>query len=334
MTFAHHRRALGLGLLLAAFMFALALRYLVGSSGFGEPGEGIARYRLDAGLAATAIGVSLAIAGLFLQVLLRNPLASPFVLGLSSGASFGYMLALYLASQFGIAAGSFFGLSGPSLFAVGGSLVALALVWQLGSRRGAIDPLGLVLAGVIIGSMAAAGTTALQSLVPAGLRGDFVGWMMGRIPEAPPQGLLLIVSAIAAAATGLGIAIGPALDASSLSDDEARSVGVRLTMVRVTLFVVSGVLAAGTVALAGPIAFVGLVAPHAARLMVGPRHATLVLGSALAGAAMLLAADAIRQVVDVGGGRLPVGVLTALVGGPVFLILLRRAPILHHGGSS
>lgn len=326
------RRAWGMSVLLGAFMLALALRYLVGSSGFGEPNDAVARYRLDAGLAATSIGVSLAIAGLFLQVLLRNPLASPFVLGISSGASFGYMLALYLGWRFGVSAGGFFDLGGASLFAVAGSLGTLWLVWQLGSRRGAIDPLGLVLAGVIVGSMAAAGTTALQSLVPAGLRGDFMGWMMGRIPDAPSQRVLLPVSALAAGATALGILLGPALDAAALSDDEARSVGVRLSLVRGVLFVTAGVLAAATVALAGPIGFVGLVAPHAARLLIGPRHGPLAVGSALAGAAMLLAADSARQVIDFGGGRLPVGVLTALVGGPVFLILLRRAPILHRAG--
>lgn len=324
-----NRRGLGLFVLLAAFTAALAIRYLAGSTGFGEPTEAVERYRLDSGLAATAVGVALAIAGLFLQVLLRNPLASPFVLGLSSGAGFGYMLALYLSWRFGISLGGRFGVAGPSLCAIAGSLVALGLVWRIGSRRGVVDPLGLVLAGVIVGSMAAAGTSALQSLVPAGLRGDFVLWMMGRIPEAPPQGLLLAVSAVAALGTGLAIAIGRTLDAASLSDDEAVSVGVRLGSLRMTLFIAAGVLSAATVALAGPIAFVGLVAPHAARLMVGPRHSTLALGSALAGASLVLFADAARQMVEVGGGRLPVGVLTALVGGPVFLLLLRRAPILH-----
>lgn len=327
-----NRRAFGLLFLLAAFTAALALRYLAGSTGFGAPSDAVERYRLDSGLAGTAVGVALAIAGLFLQVLLRNPLASPFVLGLSSGAGFGYMLALYLAWKFNIAAATRFGVTGPTLFAMAGSLLALAVVWRIGSRRGVVDPLGLVLAGVIVGSMAAAGTSAMQSLVPAGLRGDFVLWMMGRIPEAPPQGLLLTVSALAAAATGLGIVIGRTLDAASLSDDEAVSVGVRLGTLRLTLFVTAGILSAATVALAGPIAFVGLVAPHAARLLVGPRHATLALGSALAGASLLLFADAARQLIEIGGGRLPVGVLTAVVGGPVFLLLLRRAPILHDGG--
>jgi iron complex transport system permease protein len=158
--------------------------------------------------------------------------------------------------------------------------------------------------------------------------------MMGRVPEAPPQRLLLVVSALAVTGAGLGIALGRSLDAACLSDDEARSVGVPLGWLRVTLFLAAGILTAATVSLTGPIAFVGLVAPHAARLLVGPRHATLALGSALAGAALLLAADSARQLLEIGGGRLPVGVLTAVIGGPVFLLLLRRAPILRQQGAT
>jgi iron complex transport system permease protein len=210
----------------------------------------------------------------------------------------------------------------------------LGIVWRIGVRRGAVDPLALVLAGVIVGSIFSAGSAALQSLVPAGLRGDFVLWMMGRVPEAPPQRLLLVVSALAVTGAGLGIALGRSLDAACLSDDEARSVGVPLGWLRVTLFLAAGILTAATVSLTGPIAFVGLVAPHAARLLVGPRHATLALGSALAGAALLLAADSARQLLEIGGGRLPVGVLTAVIGGPVFLLLLRRAPILRQQGAT
>jgi len=115
-----------------------------------------------------------------------------------------------------------------------------------------------------------------------------------------------------------------ALDVSMLSDDEARSSGVHLAALRGRLFWIGGILAGIAVAYAGPIGFVGLVAPHLARRLVGPHHRSLVPAAALAGAALLVAADAVRQVLDVGTGRLPVGVLTALAGGPVFLWLLRR----------
>ncbi|MDZ4755274.1 MAG: iron ABC transporter permease [Phycisphaerae bacterium] len=317
----------GAAVLGAALLVAIAGRLFLGSTGFGWPDADIVRYRVAATAAACAVGAALAISGLFLQVLLRNPLASPFVLGLSSGAGFGYMLAMYLAWRFGLGLDGFFGVAAPVVAATLGSLVTLGVVWRIGSRpagdSAVADPVTLVLAGVVVSAIAGAGSTALQSLVPAGLRGDFVAWMMGRIPDAPPVSLLVTVAVLALAGTALGALLGPALDAASLSDDEAISVGVALRPLRTGLFVFAGTLAAATVALAGPIAFVGLVAPHAARMLLGARHRPLAVGSALAGATLLVAADAARQAVDLGGGRLPVGVLTAIAGGPIFLWLLR-----------
>ncbi|MFO0828645.1 MAG: iron ABC transporter permease [Phycisphaerales bacterium] len=320
-------RRYGVAVFALALLAAIGARLLLGSTGFGWPDAEIVHYRVAATASAAAVGAALAIAGLFLQVLLRNPLASPFVLGLSSGAGFGYMLALFVAWRFQFeVTGAVAGVAGPVVAATLGSLATLAIVWAIGTRRGVAEPVTLVLAGVVVSAIAAAGSTALQSLVPAGLRGDFVGWMMGRIPDAPPRELLAVVAGLAIAGTALGAWLGPALDASSLSDDESLAIGVPLRPLRAALFVMAGVLAAATVALAGPIAFVGLVAPHLARLLLGARHRLLAIGASLAGAALLVAADAARQGIDLGGGRLPVGVLTALVGGPVFLWLLRSTP--------
>jgi iron complex transport system permease protein len=329
------RPAAGVALLAVLLAAAIAVRLAVGSSGFGWPASDVARYRIDAATAAAGIGAALAIAGLLLQVLLRNPLASPFVLGLSSGAGFGYMLALYLGYRFGVelGAGGVLGVGGPVLCATAASLVTLGLVWRLGSRAGGSDPLALVLAGVVVSAIAGAGIVTLQSLVPNGLRGDLATWMMGRIPDAPPRGLLGTIAVLAILGTALATWLGRALDAASLSDDEAASIGLRIGPLRLGLFAVAGILTAATVALAGPIAFVGLVAPHAARIVLGARHAPLALGSALSGAILLVAADALRQSVDLGTGRLPVGVVTALIGGPVFLWLLRTAPSLGGGRS-
>ena len=117
----------------------------------------------------------------------------------------------------------------------------------------------------------------------------------------------------------LGVWLAAALDASCLGEEEARSVGVPIDIIRIGLLVCGGALAAVAVVLAGPIAFVGLVAPHAARALVGSRHRMLVPASMLAGAAMLVVAETVRQWIDLGGGRLPIGVLTALLGGPAFL---------------
>jgi iron complex transport system permease protein len=120
----------------------------------------------------------------------------------------------------------------------------------------------------------------------------------------------------------VGGSIGRAMDAATLGDDEARSVGLALGRVRATMFVVSGVLAAVTVALAGPIGFIGLIAPHAARLVLGPRHGVLVLGAALVGVALVVGSDVVRQTLHLGAGRMPIGVFTAVIGGPAFIWLL------------
>jgi iron complex transport system permease protein len=167
----------------------------------------------------------------------------------------------------------------------------------------------------------------LQHLAPHGLRDDLTVWMMGHLPQSVSRSALYGAPAIALVGTALAAATGPALDAASLSDDEARSVGVALRPLRLGLFLLAGALAAASVAVAGPIGFVGLVAPHAARLVLGPAHRPLVIGAALAGVLLVVGADALRQTIVLGAGRVPVGVFTALLGGPAFIWLLRRGRV-------
>lgn len=290
---------------------------------FGVPSGEILSLRLGAAASAALVGAVLALSGLALQSLLRNPLASPFVLGVSSGAGFGVALVLALAYALAIPAVHFGGEAGG---AVVGALATLAVVAWLGRVREGSDPTALVLAGVIVGAILSAGSMLLEQMVPHGLRGDMMSWMAGRLPELPSPAAFWTL--MVAASFGLAVLMrsARALDVSMLSDDEARSSGVDLAVLRRTLFIVGGVLAAVTVAYAGPIGFVGLVAPHLARRLVGERHRDLVPASALAGAALLLSADVARQLLDLGTGRLPVGVVTALAGGPAFLWLLRRSP--------
>lgn len=313
-----------------------ALRLLVGRSlddagnvvpTFGVPGQMVLGLRLSATTAALVAGAALGLSGLAFQVLLRNPLASPWILGVSGGAGFGVMLASFLVQLGGVAAGVggvlLWGAGLPA--AAGGAFLAVLVVAALARSMGGFDPVGLVLCGVIVGAIFGAGTMLLQHMVPSGVRGDFVGWMMGRIPEVVPVWLLLSGGVLVGIVVGIGAVAAPMLDAACLGDDEARSVGVPLDGVRRGLFLAGGGLAAFAVVLVGPIAFVGLLAPHAARLIVGPRHRRLVIGTAVAGGGVLLLADAGRQLVDFGWGRLPVGVVTVLIGGPAFLgLLLRR----------
>ena len=325
----------GLLVLLVLVVLVVGFRLMLGRSvddagdtvlRFGLPEGIVADLRGSAILAGLVAGAALGLSGLAFQVLLRNPLASPWVLGVSSGAGFGILFASWLAGLAGtwsmVGAWLLWGAGLPA--AAGGSILALLIVGGVARRLRGFDPVGLVLCGVIVGAVFGAATMLVQHLVPNGVRGDIVAWMMGRIPELSPPWLLWGGAACVLLTGLVGMLVSLDLDAACLTEDEARSVGVRLESLRRGLFVAGGLLAALAVCMVGPIAFVGLLAPHAARLVVGARHRLLVPASLLAGGGVLVLADAGRQLVDLGGGRLPVGVVTALVGGPIFLVLLLR----------
>jgi len=322
----HRRPMVGLALVAAAACMAVAARLLVvrtldGSLLIGWPGPTLGQFRVDAVLVACSAGAALGASGAILQTLLRNPLASPFVLGVTSGAGAGVAFASLAAAMAGIAAPTGAALGVPAL---AGALAALGCVLLLSRRHGALDPVTLILGGVIVGAIASAGSTVAESLLPPERRGLLTGWLFGRIPDVPDAGALAACAAAALGLTGLGTAWGNRLDGAALCDDEARSIGIALGPMRTAMFIGCGVATAATVALCGPIAFVGLLAPHCARALVGARNRLLVPGAALAGAGLLTAADALRQWIDVGGGRLPLGAVTAVFGGLAFLVLLRR----------
>ena len=322
----HRRPMIGLALMAVASCIAVAARLLVvrtldGRLVVGWPGPTLGQFRVDAVLVACSAGAALGTSGAILQTLLRNPLASPFVLGVTSGAGAGVAFSSLAASVAGIAAPTGAALGVPALV---GALLALGCVLLLSRRHGALDPVTLILGGVIVGAIASAGSTVAESLLPPERRGLLSGWLFGRIPEVPDMGSLAACAAAALGLTGLGAAWGNRLDGAALSDDEARSIGIALGPMRTAMFIGCGVATAATVALCGPIAFVGLLAPHCARALVGARNRMLVPGAAIAGAALLTAADALRQWIDIGGGRLPLGAVTAVFGGVAFLVLLRR----------
>jgi iron complex transport system permease protein len=300
---------------------AAALRLMVGGESLALPESGevlsLRAHRLGA---AGIVGGALALAGVMLQSLLRNPLASPDLIGLAPGAGFGVMLATYLHY---LATGEltrWTGVAGPALL---GALAALGVVYAISQRRGIIDPAAMILVGVIIGLVFGAGTVFLQFQMPD--RGQSaVRWLMGSVTDEASVAQIAFCGAVLALGTALTVVAAPTLDASALSEDEARSAGVRVGVVRVWLFVGAGVLSAVSIVLAGPIAFVGLIAPHAARMAGGPGHRWLGVNAVLAGGALVVLADAAVKWIDLAAGRLPVGVLTAALGGPFFLVLLVR----------
>jgi iron complex transport system permease protein len=319
------RSARGWIALLVIAVACVAARLLVARSLDGTLQLGwqadAAAWRLGAVTSGAAAGAALALSGLLLQSLLRNPLASPFVLGLSGGAQAAMALAALLAWK----AGAQVSPAASVVVGCAGSMVALLLCIAFGrSRERGLDPVSLVLAGVVVAAMLGALATLCEWMLPPSERAAVHAWGLGRVPEAPPTVLLvalLLVLGVAAVGAWSG---GRALDAMQLSDDEARSVGVPLAGMRWSIVLGASALAAAATALCGPLAFVGLVAPHAARGLLGGAHRRTVPATLLVGAALLVLADATRAIIPVEGGRLPVGVVCALAGGPAFLMLLRR----------
>lgn len=269
-------------------------------------------------LAGVVVGGSLGVAGVLLQGLLRNALASPDIMGLSSGAGFAVILTAFVAQMAGSSVSMGIDPMPPAMV---GAFAALVVVYGLSQRRGLIDPVSMVLVGVILSITAAAGTMVVQQLMPD--RGLYSGrWLLGGLDDEISGVRLVVAGGLCVMVTGMAVWQGRVLDASMMSEDEARSVGIRLGTVRAGQFVGSGLLTGGAVALAGPIGFIGLVAPHVARGLVGSGHRWTVPASAVLGAVLVVGADASVRAIDLSTGRLPLGVLTALLGGPVFLGML------------
>jgi iron complex transport system permease protein len=270
--------------------------------------------RLPRSVLAAACGAGLAVCGVVLQSLLRNPLADPFVLGISSGASTGAVLVAVL----GLGAGTI-GLTGG---AFAGALVSFALVVLLAWAAGS-GPDKLVLAGVAGTQLFAALTSfiVLTSADPEQTRGVLV-WLLGSLGGARWDDAVL-VSVVVVAGTVVCWAFARSLDAFAFGADAAGSLGISVGWARAVLLVVTAAMTAAAVSAAGAIGFVGLVLPHAARAIVGPRHRALLPVTALAGAVFLVWVDTVARVI-VEPQELPVGVVTALVGVPAFALILRR----------
>ena len=305
-------------LLIAATVVALGASVLLGPA--SVPLADVFRsdivwnLRAPRALLAFLVGGSLGAAGASLQALVRNPLADPFLLGLSGGAGLGAVLAIALH------------LPGPwalPIAAFVGALVALALVYRLGLiGGGALDPRILLLGGVAVGAFAAAITTAIVSLADAAeLRNAFL-WLWGGLSAASWDSVLL-VALYAPIPLIVLLAASRPLDLLALGEEPARYLGADVEQVKRRVYLAASLLTAVAVAVSGVIGFVGLVVPHIARLAWGHRHRALLPAAFLGGGALLVIADTLARTV-VAPRELPVGVVTALIGVPVFTLLLRR----------
>jgi len=329
------RRALLIWLMLAvAALAAFALALATGSTYLAPlellqallspndslAGEIVTRLRLPRALAAFAVGGLLALAGALMQVLLRNPLADPYVLGLSGGAAAGALGAMLAG----------LGALAVDLGAIAGALAAIMLVFALARRDfarqqmfGALDASPrLLLTGVIMAAGWGAVITLMLTLAPdARLRG-MLFWLMGDLNGAESWAPALLTLVVA-----LTVTWPAARDLNVLLRGEAlaHALGVRVAPLRRTVYVVASVATALAVTTAGAIGFVGLVVPHALRLALGNDQRVLLPASALAGGTLLMLADTAARTV-LAPQQLPVGVITALVGVPAFMFLLMRGP--------
>ena len=316
---------MAIGIAAAACAGLFACRLMIGPLGLGISVDGaVAELRLLSAAAALTIGIALSTSGVLLQATLRNPLASPWVLGLTSGASRGVVLVI-------VAGGAIGGVNAEPVGAVIGAFAALFLVYSLARSRGALDPVALLLIGVMVSVCFGALTMLVQQFLPDRGLARFSRWMLGSISEETSWGLLAVIGSVTLAGTVFAVRQGDKLDAASLPDDEALSVGVDPHRLRSFCFGIAGVLTAGTVLLAGPIGFVGLVCPHIARMLVGARHRALLVTAALVGACFVLSADLASVCVAMWSGsssavfstgRIPVGIITAIIGAPVFIGML------------
>ncbi|APA97503.1 FecCD family ABC transporter permease [Nocardia seriolae] len=273
--------------------------------------------RVPRTILAAIVGAGLAIAGAAMQTLVRNPLADPYLLGVSSGAGVG--AAAVITS--GLFAGA--GMWALSAGALAGALLAAAAVFLIAMAQGGLTPLRLVLTGTVLGSAFAAFSSYLifRSSEPSAAQ-SVLFWLLGSLAGADWTRILLPSCVVAAALAAL-LTAANWLDALNLGPDTAASLGVPVRELRIALFILLAVLVGILVAVSGGIGFVGLVVPHAARLLIGPRHRTLLPASALCGATFLVVADAATRIL-VRPTEIPVGVLTGLIGAPAFLFLMGR----------
>jgi iron complex transport system permease protein len=296
----------------------VARALVAGAASRDDPAAAVVRQiRLPRAILAGFVGASLALAGLGFQAISRNPLADPAVLGVSSGASFGVTIAMFL------------GLTGPfanpavgTLFAFAGALVAAVCVYAIAQVDGRLPITTLLLSGVITGLFFNSCVMLTTALLAAAEFQGVVVWLMGNL--ASPGGWSLMVLAIV---LGFGASVlarqATRLNLLALGEEQALQLGVETERVKRVVFVVAALITGAAISAAGSIGFVGLIVPHAARLMFGPDNRMLVPSVGLLGAAFLILADLVARTVAA-PTELPVGVITAFCGAPLFVYLLRR----------
>lgn len=276
----------------------------------------VVQIRLPRIILAACVGAALAASGTVFQGLFRNPMADPYIIGVSAGAALGATTAIVFGLTFSI-----LGLSAVTLLAFAGALGVTFVVYRLAWHRGDIVPEHLLLAGVAIGAFLAAIISTMQLLGGGSLQ-QVVFWLMGGLSARGWEHVVLAVPYLIIGYVGAWF-FARDLNLLVLGDETAQSLGVSVGRTRQILTAAAALMAAAAVAVSGLIGFVGLVVPHLMRLVVGPDHRRLLPAAALAGGITLLLADTLARVIAA-PGEVPVGIITAGLGAPFFLYLLRK----------
>ena len=297
---------------------------LTGSSGVGEP-EGqadliVTSIRLPRVLLSALVGVCLAVCGAAMQGLFRNPLADPSLIGVSSGASAGASLVIILGGGALLQGGQFAGLSAVALGAFGGGFLAVIVVYRLATSSTGTSVATMLLAGIAISALAGALNSLFSYIADDEMLRRISLWQMGSLDAAnwPRVWIGALVCVLLLTILPRDAA---ALNAFLLGESEARHLGIRVDAVKRRLILLTALAVGVSVAVAGTIAFVGLIVPHIVRLLIGPDHRYLLPCAAMAGAVLLVGADAASRIV-VAPAELPAGILTAMLGTPFFFSLL------------
>jgi iron complex transport system permease protein len=301
--------------LAALCVAALALGLLLGSAE-RPTAEIVLGIRLPRVVLGAFVGAGLATAGVLLQALLRNPLADPYVLGISGGAALGGVLALVLSGGAWLAAGV------VPLFAFLGALCATGLLYAIAGASSRAPAYGLLLTGVVFNAFASSLIVFATALGDVSRMAGVFLWLIGSVRLVDPW-MIAAVGLLLGLGLTVGVLHGFALNVLSLGREAALHLGVDADRVQRRILLATALMIGASVAVSGLVGFVGLVVPHLLRLLLGADHRVLLPASALLGAAFLVVADTFARTLFA-PQELPVGALTALVGGPVFLVLLRR----------
>jgi len=302
-------------------LVAMVARRLGGAAAVGWPASWetiLFDVRLPRVFLAAMVGAALSLSGAAYQGLFRNPLADPYLVGVSSGAGLGATLAIYLGARF-----SWAGLEAVPLFAFVGGIGATAVIYALAQVGGRTPVTTLLLAGVAVAALLSALTTAIWTAASSAFQTrTVISWLMGSLALASWAHVRVLAPYLVAGGA-VTIVAARALNLLQLDEDQARLLGLNVERFKLVLVAATSLLTAAAVAVSGVIGFVGLIVPHAVRLVWGPDHRFLLPMSALVGGIFMIAADGLARTLFA-PTELPVGVITAVCGVPFFLYLLRK----------